>query len=124
MVFFRKTAITDVEALLELYQGVAEVPGGLARLQHEISREYIHGFVEKTLATGIGLVAVNSEDERIVGELHAYSPNLFCFEPVLSDLTVAVDPHFAVRASAKLWLRCASLKRFGMMRKLWLCTLA
>ena len=32
------------------------------------------------------------EFDDIIAEIHAYSPGLYCFSHVLSDLTVVVDP--------------------------------
>ena len=77
--------------VLALYQKVARIPGGLARLEREVERPYVESFIFSSLSRGLGFVAI-SEEEKLIGEIHAYSPELFCFSHVLSDLTIAVDP--------------------------------
>jgi ribosomal protein S18 acetylase RimI-like enzyme len=89
----RKTEPYDLPGIFRLYKGVAENAGGIARLADEVSEEYVESFVSKTIATGVGFVAVDSES-TIVAEIHAYSPGIFCFSHVLSDLTIVVDPQF------------------------------
>jgi len=86
----RATAREDIPAIVNLYRDVAQVPGGLARLADEITRDYVDAFVQHALNSGIALVA-ESADKQIVGELHASCSNIFCFSHVLTDLTVAVS---------------------------------
>jgi hypothetical protein len=74
----RPTAIGDVGAITELYRRVARVPGGIARLEHEVSEAYVSEFIDAALARGVGYVA--DTGEAIVGEIHAYAPGVFCFE--------------------------------------------
>ena len=74
-----------------MYLRVARVPGGLARLASEIDAAYVEDFLTKALKSGLSYLAVTREG-RIVGEIHTYSPGLFCFSHVLGDLTIAVDP--------------------------------
>ena len=87
----RPAISSDTGGILRLYRLVAAFPGGLARLQNEIDEAYVQNFVSRSLDDGAILVA-ESADGRIIGEIHAYSPGLFCFAHVLSDLTIAVDP--------------------------------
>ena len=86
----RESSSRDVDAVFELYQRVAEIPGGLARLVDEVTPDYVSTFLERARSSGLSLVA--EDGEQIVGEIHAYSPQLFCFSHVWSDLTIAVDP--------------------------------
>ena len=86
----RESSTQDLDAVFALYQRVAETPGGLARLVDEISPGYVSGFLERAHESGLSLVSV--DDGRIVGEIHAYSPQLYCFSHVWSELTIAVDP--------------------------------
>lgn len=88
----RKTIIEDLPAILDLYKRVSAVPGGLARLKEELDLDYVTSFVSKTISDGMGYVAFN-EDDILIGEIHAYTPGLYCFSHVLSDLTIAVDPN-------------------------------
>jgi ribosomal protein S18 acetylase RimI-like enzyme len=87
----RKTIIEDLPAILDLYKHVSAMPGGLARLKEEIDSDYVTSFITKTISNGVGYVAFN-EGDKLVGEIHAYTPGLYCFSHVLSDLTIAVDP--------------------------------
>lgn len=82
---------SDTRGILRLYRRVAAFPGGLARMQREIDETYVQNFVTRSLDNGVILVAENP-DSHVVGEIHAYSPRLFCFAHVLSELTIAVDP--------------------------------
>ena len=47
-------------------------------------------FVERSLSSGVAYVA--DSEGTLIGEIHAYSPGLFCFTHVLSNLTIAVSP--------------------------------
>ncbi len=81
----------DTPEVLSLYRRVAQVPGGIARLAHEVSEAYVRSFLSKAEAAGIALV-VHDEFGGIIAEIHAYRPGLYCFSHVLSDLTIVVDP--------------------------------
>lgn len=87
----RVSSTEDATAVLALYRRVAQVPGGLARLPFEITMPYVEGFLEPASTRGVGLVA-ESAAGVVLGEIHAYSPTIFCFSHVLTDLTIAVDP--------------------------------
>lgn len=89
-VVIRPTAAADADLVYELYRKVARVPGGLARLEQEVDQTYVAGFLKASLDRGLSLVA--ETDGQILGEIHAYSPGLYCFAHLLSDLTIAVDP--------------------------------
>ena len=91
----RHGALTDVERIIMLYRHVAATSGGLARTEEEITLEYVEGFVQKSLAKGIILVA--EEAGMIVGEIHCYKPELDIFTNVFGDLTIAVHPQFQHR---------------------------
>jgi len=80
----------DAAGIHALYLRVAQEPGGLARLEREVTREYVDGFLAGALERGMAFVAESGEG--IVGEIHACSPGLYCFSHVLGDLTIAVDP--------------------------------
>lgn len=86
----RDTQLDDIDGIFALYLSVARIPGGLARLESELSKEYVSGFVSSSVSRGLSLVIV--KEGKIVGEVHAYTPGLFCFDHVLSDLTIAIHP--------------------------------
>ena len=85
----RHSTFSDAAKIYKLYRKVASVPGGLARLQHEITLDYIGTYLKLSLERGISLIA--EVDGLIVGEIHAYKPEPSCFSHVLSNLTIAVD---------------------------------
>ena len=87
----RPSQFEDQVSIWLLYQSVAAVPGGIARLAGEADRSYVARFMRSAADRGLELVA-EDEDGRIIGEIHAYSPELYCFSHVLSELTIVVDP--------------------------------
>lgn len=92
---YRTATIGDLDRLMKLYQAVARTEGGIARLEHEITPDYISGFLEKSLATGLIIVGENPDDENeLVAEIHAYKAGLKVFDHVLGDLTIVVHPDF------------------------------
>jgi ribosomal protein S18 acetylase RimI-like enzyme len=86
----RPATPADAAALLDLYRRVARHPGGLARLESEVTAEYVSSFLTRALAHGLGLVC--EEDGAVIGEMHASLPGPQSLAHVLSDLTVAVAP--------------------------------
>jgi ribosomal protein S18 acetylase RimI-like enzyme len=91
----RTAGLSDLAAIKELYQAVALAGNGIARLEHEITDEYVHNFVTRSLASGLIIVAEHPEDKRrLVAEVHAYKPGIHVFDHVLSELTIVVHPDF------------------------------
>jgi ribosomal protein S18 acetylase RimI-like enzyme len=89
--------------LLDLYKTVAKIPGGLARVESEITGEYISHNLHRSLNTGICLVVANPLNENeLVAELHCYKPEPGVFSHVLSELTAAVHPQHQGRGLGKL----------------------
>ncbi len=86
----RKSHAQDIDAVHALYRRVAATPGGLARLEDEVTVDYVSGFLSRALKDGLSLLAV--DEDKVIGEIHASSPGLFCFSHVWTDLTIAVDP--------------------------------
>ena len=70
---YRTATIEDLDRLLKLYQAVARTEGGLARLEHEVTPEYIGKFLEKSLAAGLIIVGENKIHEKLL----LRSPNGF-----------------------------------------------
>lgn len=91
----RTADIDDLHKIKVLYKEVARHGDGIARLEPEITEEYVHHFITKSLASGLILVAVHPEDpEQLIAELHAYKPGIRVFDHVLSELTLVVHPQF------------------------------
>ncbi|WP_276372961.1 N-acetyltransferase [Chryseolinea sp. H1M3-3] len=92
---YRTANLDDAPALIKLYKAVARTEGGIARLEHEITPEYVDGFLERSLATGLIVVGEHPENaNELIAEIHAYKPGPQTFDHVLSDLTLVVHPQF------------------------------
>lgn len=89
----RHTQFHQKEAILELYKKVAVIPGGIIRTLDDINEAYINHFLKHSLSNGLALVAID-EQENVLGEIHAYTPDLFAFRHLLTDLTIVVDPRY------------------------------
>ena len=92
MIAIKKTSSNDCDKIFQLYKKVASIPGGLARIQQEINQKYVSGFLEKSHKQGLSLVALDENQQQVVGEIHAYTSGLLCFTHVFTELTIAVDP--------------------------------
>lgn len=88
----RHTTDQDYPALISLYHEVAKISGGIIRTDREIDFDYISMFIENSMKKGLSLAA--EIDNRVVGEIHAYTPELYAFRHMLSDLTIVVHPEF------------------------------
>ena len=77
--------------LLQLYRKVAEISDGIIRNEDEINKDYISDFLTKSMTNG--LILVGMIDGKIIGEIHAYTPCIFAFQHILTDLTIVVDPN-------------------------------
>jgi putative acetyltransferase len=98
-----KATLTDAKAIFTLYKAVAEIPDGIIRQPNEITTDYIMYFLDQSLKNGLILVA--KEKGEIVGEIHAYSPPIFAFQHLLTDLTIVVHPkHQGKGIGKKLFL--------------------
>ena len=93
----RPANVTDRDAITTLYKKVIRISGGLARREEEVTPEYVEGFIEK--AQGLQFVA--TDGTRIVGEIHCYKPGIQCFDHLLGDLTIAVDPDYQGKGVGK-----------------------
>jgi len=115
----RPAVAADRDAIIALYKKVSRISGGLARGEEEVTVEYISDIIEKTQKqagihfvmvqvpegdgssaraagadqpAGSGLTGPHAAAGAIIGEIHCYKPDLKCFDHMLSDLTIAVDP--------------------------------
>lgn len=86
----KKTELEQKTELVKLYKKIAKIPDGIIRNENEINQEYISEFLVKSKNKGLSLVGLI--DNKIVGEIHAYTPNIFAFQHILTDLTIVVDP--------------------------------
>lgn len=86
--------LDDHASILELYRTVAAVEGGLARATDEVTEGYVAGFLERSVSTGIIVVARDASSGKVIGEIHGYRLEPRVFAHVLSELTIAVHPDF------------------------------
>jgi len=92
---FRTASLDDLQKLVALYKAVAREAGGIARLEHEVTEDYVKEFLTKSLASGLIIVGEHPEDpERLVAAMHGYKAGIKIFEHVLGDVTVVVHPEF------------------------------
>ncbi len=91
----KETVWGDVPGILALYQTVAAESGGIIRFREEITPDYVHDFVTKSLRNGLSRVVPHPRNgAEIVAEMHAYPYGLAAFSHILTDLTIVVHPSF------------------------------
>ena len=91
----RTAEIEDLSRIRHLYCAVARGEGGIARVENEITDGYVRNFLEKSIESGLILVAAHPENaDVLIAEIHAFRPGPRVFNHVLSDLTVVVHPEF------------------------------
>lgn len=94
----RTAEIQDLSSIRQLYQEVSRKPGGIPRAEHEITDEYVRDFVERSVASGLILVAEHPEKvDTLIAEMHAYQPGPEVSAHVLSNLMIVVHPDFQSR---------------------------
>ena len=92
---YRIADVDDLPALIKLYKAVARQQEGIARVESEITEDYVRSFITKSISHGLIIVGVHPENHHeIVAEIHAFRPGIKVFAHVLSDLTIAVHPDF------------------------------
>lgn len=82
----------DQPEILQLYRLVAAQGDGIIRNENEITEAYITDFIEKSLHKGLILLA--RKNAALIGEIHAYTPDIFAFRHMLSELTIVVHPEY------------------------------
>ena len=96
----RRAVVEDYSQLICLYKEVASKSGGIIRIDDEINFDYVNMFIENSLRSGLSLVA--EVDSQIVAEIHAYTPEIYAFRHMLSDLTIVVHPEFQNQGLGKM----------------------
>ncbi|WP_431211807.1 N-acetyltransferase family protein [Puia sp. P3] len=90
----RPAVAADRDGIIALYKKVARFSGGLARAEDEITIDYVAGFMAEAAHDGVHFVMENEATGAIIGDIHCSKPGLKCFDHMLSDLTIAVDPDY------------------------------
>jgi ribosomal protein S18 acetylase RimI-like enzyme len=92
---YRTAVPEDRDRLMTLYKVVAQTEGGIARLEHEITADYVRNFLERSLENGLIIVGEHPDETgELIASIHAYKPGVQVFNHVLSELTLVVHPHF------------------------------
>jgi ribosomal protein S18 acetylase RimI-like enzyme len=92
---FRTADIKDLSKIVSLYKSVAQVEGGIARTETEVTEVYVTNFINKSLEAGLIIVCEHPDNtDQLIGEIHAYKTGLKVFNHVFTDLTIAVHPEF------------------------------
>lgn len=92
---YRTADMDDLHRLVVLYKAVAREEGGIARLEHEVTEDYVKTFIQKSMATGVIIVGEHPDNaDELVASIHGYKAGIRVFEHVLGDVTLVVHPHF------------------------------
>jgi ribosomal protein S18 acetylase RimI-like enzyme len=90
----RKATLLDKSKLFNLYQIVSQQEGGIARIQNEITEDWLMNCMLKSLENGVMLVVPHPEKDELIAEIHTYGSGLKVFNHVFGDLTIVVNPAF------------------------------
>lgn len=99
----RRMQQQDAEALIHLHKAAAETPDGTLRSPEEVNSEYIHEFMVKVKADGLGFIA--EKQTSLVGSIHAYRLPLKAFTHVYTFLNIVVHPDFQGQGIGTLLFR-------------------
>jgi ribosomal protein S18 acetylase RimI-like enzyme len=92
---FRTASIEDWPKIKELHLAVSKQKNGIARWEHEITDDYVQGFINKALDGGIMIVAENPDNaDQLIAEIHASKLRIHVLNHLMTDLTIAVHPDF------------------------------
>jgi|APAra7269096979_1048534.scaffolds.fasta_scaffold00401_16 putative acetyltransferase len=90
---YRTATPTDIPAIVKLYKAVSKIEGYIARLEHEVTEDYVSHFLHKSIESGLIIVGENEENpEELIAEIHGYTSDLTIFKHVLGDVTFLVHP--------------------------------
>lgn len=91
----RTASLQDFIKIKHLYREVARQKSGIARMDDEVTDDYVKNFITQSLDTGLILVAEHPDDaDQLIAEVHAYKTGVKVFDHVLGDLTLVVHPSF------------------------------
>jgi len=91
----RRATPADYAGIYDLYKSVAKLPRGIARLEDEVTEEYIKSFMAEASKDGAEFVAIDPENSsRIVGDIHCQKLEPWKFHHILGELTIAIDTNY------------------------------
>lgn len=88
----RKALPKDAEELGHLYKTVAKNERGIARMEDEISGQYIRHTIDSALSEGVMLIGLNEASQSIIAEIHAIKYGIRIFDHILTHITMIVHP--------------------------------
>lgn len=92
----------DSASIHKLYKGVSQQVGGIARVEDEITEQYVVHNLHQALQSGVCLVVEHPQNSAdLIGEIHCYKLTPNVFNHVLSELTVVVHPDFQSKGIGK-----------------------
>lgn len=97
---FRRATEADNEQILQLYRSTARSSGGIARIEPEITPEYVQANTRKSLDEN-GLILVAEQNGNIIGEIHAHQYGIRIFRHILTNVTIVVHPDFQSKGIGK-----------------------
>jgi ribosomal protein S18 acetylase RimI-like enzyme len=100
-VVIRKAESNDADAIFQLYKEVAKFGGGIARVEEEITNEYVSGIFNHTKGSGIMLVGIEPISGNLIAEIHASKYGIQIFDHILTNLTLVVHPDFQGKGIGK-----------------------
>ena len=90
----RRALVSDKTTLYSLYKEVARNSGGIARLEEEITDQYIESLLESASKDVLMLLGLEEETEEVIAEIHAFKYGIRIFDHILTHLTLVVHPDF------------------------------
>lgn len=97
----RKADLNDATAVFQLYKDVAKVEGSIARVEEEITPEYITGIFQTSGKSGLMLVGIEPATGELIAEIHASKYGIRIFDHVLTNLTIVVHPNHQGKKNGK-----------------------
>jgi len=92
---YRTALFDDWPMIKQLHLAVSKQKTGIARWEHEVTDEYVQGFMKKALDGGLMIIAEHPHDSsRVIAEIHASKQKIHVFSHLMSELTIAVHPEF------------------------------
>ncbi len=91
-IYIQPAGLEHAAPLLHLYRETTLNSNGLIRKPEEITEPFITEILTRSSQNGLALLAM--DQNQVVGEIHAYTPNLFAFQHLLTDLTIVIHPTY------------------------------
>lgn len=96
----REAELPDRANILAIYQAASEDRAGIIRRPAEVNLAYVEAFCNSAQSNGLQLVA--TEGATLLGEIHAYTPSIYAFQHLMTDLTIVVAPSAQGRGIGRL----------------------